>query len=705
MRTAALRVKTAAIAIAVMIAASILGGPRVAADEGMWTFDNPPLKQLKERYGFTPTKEWLDHIRLSSVRFNDGGSGSWVSADGLVLTNHHVARGQLQKISTPEKDYAKDGFYARTQADELKSPDLELNVLISTEDVTKTVAAAVKPEMDEKKALDARNAEIAKIEKESQDKTGLRSDVIPLYNGSEYWLYRYKKYTDVRLVFAPEQQIAFYGGDPDNFTYPRYDLDIALFRVYENGKPVHNDHYLRWNPKGPADGDLVFVIGNPGSTDRLDTVAELETLRDYAYPLTLKTEKRRLEVLSRYSSLGAEQERQASQLKFGLENAFKAQTGENQGLNNKAIFTKKEKDEQEFRALVDKNPKLKSEYGDAWTEIAAAEKREIGNIKPLRFRSIGRSLARLPSQALTIVRYVAELKKPDGERLEGFHDSQVESLKFSLLSPAPEYPALDEALLADSLQESLEQLGPDDPFIKAALNGKSPSEAAAQIMRGTKLDEPAVRKSLVEGGDQGVAASNDPLIVFARRIDPLLREQRKWLEDNVIGVETSAGEKLGKARFAVYGKAAYPDATFTLRMSYGTVKGYPMNGTVAPPVTTFYGLYDRAYSFGGKSPFDLPERYQKGRDRLDLSTPLDFVSTADIIGGNSGSPVINRNGEFVGIIFDGNIESLVGRFVYDEQTNRAVAVDSAGIIHALRALYDAGVLADEIEGKTARAAK
>jgi len=705
MRTAALRVKTAAIAIAVMIAASILGGPRVAADEGMWTFDNPPLKQLKERYGFTPTKEWLDHIRLSSVRFNDGGSGSWVSADGLVLTNHHVARGQLQKISTPEKDYAKDGFYARTQADELKSPDLELNVLISTEDVTKTVAAAVKPEMDEKKALDARNAEIAKIEKESQDKTGLRSDVIPLYNGSEYWLYRYKKYTDVRLVFAPEQQIAFYGGDPDNFTYPRYDLDIALFRVYENGKPVHNDHYLRWNPKGPADGDLVFVIGNPGSTDRLDTVAELETLRDYAYPLTLKTEKRRLEVLSRYSSLGAEQERQASQLKFGLENAFKAQTGENQGLNNKAIFTKKEKDEQEFRALVDKNPKLKSEYGDAWTEIAAAEKREIGNIKPLRFRSIGRSLARLPSQGLTIVRYVAELKKPDGERLEGFHDSQVESLKFSLLSPAPEYPALDEALLADSLQESLEQLGPDDPFIKAALNGKSPSEAAAQIMRGTKLDEPAVRKSLVEGGDQGVAASNDPLIVFARRIDPLLREQRKWLEDNVIGVETSAGEKLGKARFAVYGKAAYPDATFTLRMSYGTVKGYPMNGTVAPPVTTFYGLYDRAYSFGGKSPFDLPERYQKGRDRLDLSTPLDFVSTADIIGGNSGSPVINRNGEFVGIIFDGNIESLVGRFVYDEQTNRAVAVDSAGIIHALRALYDAGVLADEIEGKTARAAK
>jgi hypothetical protein len=648
--------------------------------------------------------EWLDHIRLSSVRFNDGGSGSWVGADGLVLTNHHVARGQLQKISTPQKDYAKDGFYARTQAEELKSPDLELNVLISTEDVTKRVEAAVKPGMDEQKALDARKAEIAKIEKESQDATGLRSDVISLYNGGEYWLYRYKKYTDVRLVFAPEQQIAFYGGDPDNFTYPRFDLDIALFRVYENGKPVHNDHYLRWNSKGPSDGDLVFVVGNPGSTDRLDTVAQLETLRDYAYPATLRAEKRRLDVLNRYSSLGPEQAREAANLKFGLENALKAQTGEYQGLNNKAIFAKKEKEEQDFRSTIDRTPNLKSQYGGAWAQIAEAEKKEVANIKPLRFRSIGRSFARLPNQALTIVRYVAEVKKPDGERLDGFHDSELESLRFGLFSTAPAYPGLDERLLADSLQESLEELGPDDPFIKAALNGKSPADAAAEVIRGTKLGDAAVRKSLVEGGEQAVAASQDPLIVFARRIDPLLREQRKWLEDNVISVETSAGEKIGKARFAVYGRSVYPDATFTLRLAFGTVKGYPANGTIAPSRTTFFGLYDRAASFDNKPPFDLPERYQKGRDRLTLSTPLNFVSTADIIGGNSGSPVIDRNGEFVGIIFDGNIESLVGRFVYEEETNRAVAVASPAIIHALRTLYDAGALADELEG-TARAAK
>jgi hypothetical protein len=694
----------AAMAIATVMAASIIGVPLAAADEGMWTFDNPPLKQLKERYGFTPTKEWLDHVRLSSVRFNDGGSGSWIGAEGLVLTNHHVARGQLQKISTPQKDYAKDGFYARTQAEELKSPDLELNVLMSTEDVTAKVESAVKPGMDEKKALDARKSEIAKIEKESLDATGLRSDVIPLYNGGEYWLYRYKKYTDVRLVFAPEQQIAFYGGDPDNFTYPRYDLDIAVFRVYENGKPVHNDHYLRWNPKGPADGDLVFVSGNPGSTDRLDTVAQLETLRDYVYPMILRTEKRRLVVLDRYSNLGAEQAREAADLKFGIENAFKAQTGENEGLNNKAIFAKKEKEEQEFRARIDKDPKLKAEYGDAWSQIAAAEKKLVSNYKTLRFRSISGS-SRLPGEALTIVRYVVEVKKPNGERLDGYQDSELESLKFGLLSPAPAYPALDERLLADGLQDSLEELGPDDPFIKAALNGKSPAAAAAEIMKGTKMGDAAFRKSLADGGEQAVAASTDPLIVFARRIDPLLREQRKWLEDNVTSIETSAGEKIGKARFAVYGKSAYPDATFTLRLSYGTVKGYPMNGTIAPSRTTIYGLYDRAYSFDNKTPFDLPERYAKGRDRLTLSTPLNFVSTCDIIGGNSGSPVIDRNGDFVGIIFDGNIESLVGRFVYDEGANRAVAVDSAAITHALRALYDAGALADEIEGKMASAVK
>ena len=667
------------------------------AEEGMWTFDNPPSKLLEEHYGFTPTAEWLDHVRLSSVRFNDGGSGSFVSPHGLVLTNHHVAFGQLQKVSTPQKDYVNDGFYARTEAEQLKCPDLELNVLMSMENVTARVQRVLKLEMSDKEALDARRGEIAKIERESLEATGLRSEVIPLYHGGEYWLYRYKKYTDVRLVFAPEQQIAFFGGDPDNFTYPRYDLDMALFRVYENGKPVDTPNYLKWNPQGAADGELVFVSGNPGSTSRLETLAQIENARDYYLPLTLKVLKRRLAVLHRYSQLGPEQAREAARQIFGFENSLKAFTGQYSGVLEKTLIAKKQNEEADFRRLVDSKPDWKQAYGSAWDDIAGAEKKFLGRLKQVRFRSVRASS--LAQNALVIVQYVTEVKKPDGKRLDGFHDSELESLRFRLFSPAPVYPHLEEATLGDGLQESLEELGPDDPFIQATLNGRAASEVARELISGTKLADPALRKSLVEGGEAAVAASTDPLIVMARKIDPVVRETRKWVDDNVESVETTAGEKIGKARFAVYGKSLYPDATFTLRLSYGTVKGYPMNGTEAPPKTTLYGLYDRADSFDRKPPFNLPQRYLERKGSLELSTPVNFVNTCDIIGGNSGSPVINKNAELVGLIFDGNIESLVGDFVYNIENNRAVAVHTGAMTEALRKLYDAGPLADELEGK------
>ncbi len=668
----------------------------VRADEGMWTFDNPPAKQLKERYGFEPTKEWLDHVRLSSVRFNDGGSGSFVSPNGLVLTNHHVARGQLQKVSTPEKDYVKDGFFARSAAEEMKCPDLELNVLMSMEDVTARVTAAIRPGMSDKQANDARKAAIAAIEKESLDSTGLRSDVVSLYQGGEYWLYRYKKYTDIRLVFAPEVQIAFYGGDPDNFTFPRYDLDMALFRVYENDKPVTSPAFLKWNPKGAADGELVFISGHPGSTDRLQTLAQLETSRDRTYPWLIEMINRQIDVARRYSVRGAEQAREAANLIFGLENGLKAISGEYQGLKDPQLMAKKAKAEQVFRALVAARPELNKAYAGAWDDIAAAEKKYAEKFDQYRYRRF--SGYDLPDHAATIVRYVVEVKKPDGERLEEYHEAGLESLRFQMFSPAPVYPGLEEVLLASSLRESLEKLGPDDPFVKAALDGKSPEAVAKELISGTKLGDPAFRKSLVEGGESAVAASTDPLIVFARRLDPIRREMRKWYEDNIQSVEVGSGEKIGKARFAVYGKTTYPDATFTLRLAYGPVKGYPMNGTKAPSKTTFYGLYDRAASFDSKQPFDLPPRYIERRASLDLATPMDFVSTGDIIGGNSGSPVINRAGEIVGLIFDGNIESLVGRFVYDDATNRAVAVHTAGMTEALRKLYDAGTILEELLG-------
>ena len=683
--------------VLVLLVTTLAATKPSAADEGMWTLDNPPVKQLEEKYNFTPNAQWLDHIRLASVRFNDGGSGSFVSPNGLVITNHHVAFGQLQKVSTPEKDYVKDGFHAKTPAEELKCPDLELNVLVSMENVTGRVQGAVKPGMTEKQALDARKAEQAKIQKESLDKTGLRSDVVSLYQGGEYWLYRYKKYTDVRLVFAPEQQMAFFGGDPDNFTFPRYDLDFAIMRVYENGQPVQSKDYLKWNSKGATDGDLVFVSGHPGSTERGLTMAQLMLDRDLIYPTRIARYKRQLEALRAYAKRGPEQARQAAEEIFGFENSLKAVTGEFNGMD-KALFDKKAKEEADLRSKVTANAEWRRQYGDAWDAIAAATKKQSEIFKLQQFRTIS-SASNLASLARQIVVYVAEIKKPDAQRLSGFHDSQLEELKFYLFSPAPVYPEFEEAMLAFSLQYSLDELGPNDPWVKTVLNGKTPAEVASEVIKGTKLADPAVRKSLVEGGEAAVNASTDPLIVLARKVDPFFRELRKQYEDSVESVVTAASEKIAKARFAIYGKSVYPDATFTLRLAYGAVKGYPMNGTKAPSKTTFYGLYDRSASFNNQPPFNLTPRFVERRDKIDLSTPLNFVMSADIIGGNSGSPVVNRNGEFVGLIFDGNIESLTGNFVYLEETNRAVAVHSAAIIEALRKVYDAPALANELEGK------
>ena len=684
------------LSLAVVTILFLLAGP-LAADEGMWTLDNMPLKQLKEKYGFEPTPAWLEHIRLASVRIGDGGSGSFVSPNGLVLTNHHVALGQLQKVSTAQKNYVAEGFYAPTLADEIPCPDVELNVLISMENVTAKVLAAVKKGMDPVKALEAKKAAIAKIERLSLKKTHLRSDVVSLYQGGEYWLYRYKKYTDVKLVFAPEQQAAFYGGDPDNFTYPRHDIDMALFRAYENGKPAKVAHYLKWSAKGAADGELVFISGNPGSTNRLMTLAQLQFQREFTYPMRLKYLKHILEAAKKYASLGMEQARQAAGMIFGIENGLKVSSGEYEGLKGAGILEKKAAQETEFRKLIDEKPQWKAEYAGAWEQIAASIEKQKPRLKELYYRRIPG--LRLGGIALQIVQMVAELQKPDGKRLEGYHTAELESRRFRLFSPAPIYPGFEEALIVNSLKQMSEELGADDPFLKICLDGKTPEEAAKALLAGTKLADPALRKRLVDGGPAAVAKCTDSFIVLARKLDPMVREMRKWQEDNIESVTRPAGEKIGQARFAAFGKNAYPDATFTLRLSYGAVKGYAMNGTLAPYKTTFYGLYDRAESFDNKPPFHLPNRVAAARDKLDLSTPLDFVCTGDIIGGNSGSPVINTAGEVVGLVFDGNIESFMGRFFYDDTANRTVSVHSAAMMEALKKIYGAEKLAQEILGQ------
>ncbi len=666
-----------------------------APDEGMWTFDNPPIKQLQEKYGFTPTQEWLDHVRLSSVRFNDGGSGSFVSANGLVLTNHHVAMGQLQKMSTAEKNYVATGFYAATQADEVKCPDLELNVLYAMDNVTDRILSVVKKGMSEPEALKAREAEITKIEQEYKDKTGLTCNVMSFYRGGEYWAYQYKRYTDVRLVMAPERQIAFWGGDDDNFTYPRYDLDFAFFRVYENDQPIQCEHYLKWSASGAADGELVFVSGHPGSTNRLNTYDQLVFQRDIRYPMFLSMINKRLEILRDYEKLGPEQARRALGQIFGLENGKKALTGEYQGLLDPKLMEKAKQNEDAFRQKIKANPEWKKEYAGAWDVISKVMAKQSKIARERFYQGLAIN-SRFYAIARQIVFYVAEVNKPDIERLDGYHDSQLEQLKFGLFSPAPIYKDLDEATMKGMMQLALEELGPNDPYLKIILDSRTPADVTKEMLAGTKLDDVNLRKSLIEGGEAAVANSTDPFIVLARKLEPMQRKQIEDDKKNFQSVVTPASEKIAQARFAVYGKNTYPDATFTLRLSYGAVKGYPMNGTKAPYKTTLYGLYDRSISFDQKDAYALPQRFWDRKDQLDLSTPVNFVSTHDIIGGNSGSPVINKNAELVGLIFDGNIESLVGRFVYDDTTNRAVSVHSSYIIEALRKLYDAGKLAEEL---------
>ncbi len=670
----------------------------VLADDGMWTFDNPPLKQLKEKYNFTPTKEWLDHVRLSSVRFNDGGSGSFVSPNGLTMTNHHVAMGQLQKMSTAEKDYVATGFYAATPAEEVKCPDLELYVLQDMANVTSRITAVAKSGLKPEEALKAREKEITAIEQEYKDKTGLKCEVVNLYRGGEYWAYQYKRYTDVRLVMAPERQIAFWGGDDDNFTFPRYDLDMAFFRVYENDKPINTPHYLKWNAKGAEDGELVFVSGHPGATNRLNTYSQMVLQRDYQYPYILSMINKRLEILNNYSKRGPEQARRALGQIFGLENGKKALSGEYQGLLDPKLMTKAKTEEEQFRKKVNDNPQWKKEYAGAWDVIAKVLNKQTKNFERDNYRGLALN-SRFAGMANNIVFYVAEVKKPDAERLDGYHDSQLEQVKFRLFSPAPIYKDLDEATFAGMLQLAVDKLGSSDERLQKILKGRTAAQTAKEMVEATTLDKVEVRKALIEGGVEAVAKSTDPFIVLARELEPERRKKIETDKKETESILTPAGEKIAQAYFAVHGKNHYPDATFTLRLSYGTVKGYPMNGTKAPYKTTLYGLYDRSLSFDQKDAFALPQRFWDRKDKLDLSTPVNFVSTCDIIGGNSGSPVVNKNGEVVGLIFDGNIESLVGRFVYDDTANRAVSVHTAFMIEAMRKLYDAEKLANEIEGK------
>jgi hypothetical protein len=672
------------------------------ANEGFWPFNRIPKAAIKQALGVELTDQWIERVQQASVRF-PSGSGSFVSPDGLVLTNHHVSLDLLHKLSTPERDLASKGFLAPNREGELKGPsELQLMSLQKIEDVTAKVNEAIKPGMSPADTLAARRVAIAAIEKDAQEKTGLEAEMVTLYQGAQYNLYLYKKYTDVRLVFAPEFDAAFYGGDPDNFTFPRYCLDMTIWRVYENGKPLQSKNYLPWSTTGVKEGDAVFTAGHPGTTQRLNTVAHLEFLRDYALPLSINAFTQIRDAIDGYAKLGAEQKRQANDDFFGIENSLKSWRGQIAGLKDAATMNKKRADEKALRDLVNANAELKAKYGDAWDQVSKAR----AALPPYNLervfleQGLGMNTPYF-SYARTLVRWTDESAKPNGQRLPEYSDARKAAIERQMGSESPIHPGLEEVKLAANFTVMQQMLGADNATVKQILAGKTPKARAAEMVKATKMGDAATRKALLAGGKAALAASTDPFIELARLVDARARELRTKYDNEVLAVERDAYAKIAQAVFATQGNSAYPDATFTLRLSYGQVKGYLENGKPVTPLTEIRGLYVRGDEHKQKPPYKITDSWMKARGSLKPTTPFNFVSTNDIVGGNSGSPVISVKGELVGLIFDGNIQSLPGYFVYDAAVNRAVSVDSRGMLEALRVVYKATWLADELTGGSA----
>jgi hypothetical protein len=670
------------------------------ADEGLWPFDMVPKDAIAKAHNVTLTDAWLDHLRLSTVRISAGGTGSFVSSTGLILTNHHVASDCIAKIASSSHNYMDEGFNATRDGGEAKCPDMAVDVLIATEDVSDKVRAAKQPAMSDADANVAMKAKMGELEKACTEKNehgmseavSARCEVVTLYAGGKYHLYTYRRYTDIRLVFAPEAAIAFFGGDPDNFTYPRFDLDMALFRAYSGNKPIAPEHYLKWSTQGPKDGEAAFVSGNPSSTKRLATVAQLEQIRDVSYGRALESLKKERDLLKELAAQGHEYDREAREGLFDVENSIKALIGYLGGLRDPALMKIKKDSEAALQKTIDADPKLKAAYGTTIADIAKVQA-QVPKLYPAysALERLGDST--LLGVARHLVRMADELSLPSTQRLREYRDANLDEIKLELFSGAPVYGAVEIVAIRAWMERATRDLAAQPDVLAKILGGKTPAAAARDIVTGSRLFDVYARRKLEAGGKAALMTSDDPAVVLMRAIDESSRAARKKYEDAVEAPMRQLGEKVAQATFAARGTSTYPDATFTLRLSVGVVKGYAEGGKAIPYATDFAGMYAHAT---GKDPFKLPQRWLDKKSALTPTTKLNFVSTDDIIGGNSGSPVVNAQGELIGLIFDGNISSLPNNFVYREVTERSVSVVSDAMLEALRKVYDAGAIATEL---------
>lgn len=664
------------------------------ADEGMWTFNNFPSAKVQKTYGFTPSAAFLDHVRKSSLRIAEGCSASFISPQGLVMTNHHCVVGCVGQLSTAQQNLVESGFLAKRAADEKACPDFELDQLQSIADVTKTVQGAIAGKTGAA-ATAALRAVTAGLEQSCGKDSAVLCEVVSLYRGGVYDLYHYKKYTDVRLVFAPEYAIGQFGGDPDNFNFPRFDFDIGLLRAYENGKPAVTPDYLRWSRNGSKAGDLVFVSGNPGQTQRELTTAQLAYIRRYQYPDEMPVLGEYRGILNEFGKLAPEQARESHEDLFFIENDYKEQLGEQHALDNPSFFGMVAGEKKRLRDAVAKKPALEAADGSAWDAIAKLQPLRA-QLSPRQGVLNGFAFQRgLLGYARTLVRAAAERRKPNAQRLPGYTDQALVEVQQALSAPVPVYPDLEETTLAFEFSVARRTLGTDNALTQKMLGKESPEALAHRLVSGTKLGEPAVRKALFEGGQGAIDASTDPMIAYAKSLDPEARAIQKEVDDRINAPTRAAAEKIAKARFAVYGTSVDPDATFTARLSYGSVKGFvDGSGANVAPYTTIGGLFNRATPY---APYALPDSWLAAKSSLDMATPMNLSTSNDIIGGNSGSPLIDKNGDIVGLIFDGNIFSLGGTFGYDPAQNRAVAVDSRALLAGLSKVYHADRIVSEIE--------